>query len=930
MVSVIISGIISGALYALTGTGLVLVYRSSRVLNFALGGIGSLAAYTMFTLAQHHVPVGAQIVVAVLVGLIVGTAIDVLLIRPLGRAAPSVLAVATLGTLLIFQGAITTSWGSGSKALQPIGGPGTITIAGVRVTWNDIITVAIALGVIGLVLLLIGRTRHGLAMRAASAGPVTATFLGIDVAASRRLSWAIGGGCGALAAVLILPLTYLSPTNFTGFTLVTFAAVVLGGFTSLSGLLIGSFVFSIALNIIELYLTPALTYSFVFVGVTAILLLRPHGLFGLAERNVAEPNLPIGRPSPLRVLTRQLSTLRRMTNIRPRVASGRQQRRHDAVALIAIAVIVMVVAALGGTTIRYETAAALATYIAVVGLRAVMAESGQLSLGQGGFMAVGAYTSAVLATKAGLPLLATLPVAVVGGAVGGVLVGYLAVRLSGLYLALVTLLFAFAVPELIDYFPSATGGTSGLPMLLPASLGGPLGKLWLCAGLALLASAAFWLLDYGHVGATWRAVRDSEPAAAAVGLRNASVRLGAFVFGAALAGLGGAASVLVVGYVGDTTFSVWLSIYVLVALVGGGAGSLAGCALGAAFITAVPFYTSSSVISPDIIYGVLLVGVFLLSPDGLVGVVTRVGQFARMAAPRRWRGVKGLLATEPLVALSAPMAAAPVHTEQVLRRASAPDLGTDPPAAARPQAASAQTSGCLQLTGVSAGYGLGLAVRDITLQARTGECVALIGPNGAGKSTILRTISGATQLAAGTISWDGQDLTAVRPHRLARLGVAHVPEGRGIFPELSVRENLNLGRFAGRPPGSEDAVAAGLDIFPELAPMLRRAAGTLSGGEQQMLAIARALAARPRLLMLDEPTLGLSPLMVQRVIDGITRILAAGVGVLLVEQNLSAALETSDHAYMVGGGRITHSYEQSMFASSRETIMREYLGGVVV
>lgn len=948
MESVIIFGIISGSLYALTGTGLVLVYRSSRVLNFALGGIGSLAAYVVFSLSHSGLPVGVELVIAMAVGVVGGAAVETFLIRPLGQAPPMILGVSTIGALLIFQGAIESTWGSGVKALHAVGGSGQIKIVGTIVTWNDIVTVALSLAMTGAVLLMIGKTWRGLAMRAASAGPVTATLLGVDVASSRRLSWAVGGACGALAAFLILPLTYLSPTNFTSFTLVAFAAVVLGGFTSLNGVLIGSFVFGIGLNLIELYLSTALTNTFVLVAITIILLFRPHGLFGLQERLVAEPSLPMpGRP---RRSSRWLKKLRwRVGSVAtgaPSMTSRSGTKKQDAIGVGVVALAVLAVGLFGGGTMQYEAASALAVYIAIVGLRAVVSESGQLSLGQGGFMAVGAYTSGILASKAGIPLLATLPLSVAAGAVSGIVVGYLAVRLSGLYLALVTLLFAFAIPELIDYFSSITGGSSGLPMLLPSTFASPLSKMLLCAVLALLATGAFWVANYGSVGLKWRAVRDSENGAASVGLRNTWIRLGAFAFGASLAGLGGSISVMLVGYVSTGGFSVWLSIYVLIALVVGGMRSLAGCALGAAFITLVPFYTGSSSISPDIIYGVLLAVVLLLSREGLAGLCIRLAHMLHTSTmllgstsskgveTRVPAGAAGVVEGERGVATEG--AGHTPRNEQlpgtavqaVVERPLHPDEGSAVSEMGEP----ASAEGCLDLTEVSAGYGAGLTVRGISLRAKVGECVVLIGPNGAGKSTILRTISRLTYVAAGSVTWEGSDLASQRAVKLASLGIAHVPEGRGIFPELSVRDNLELGLFSrrvGRGHGKGDAISAGLEIFPELSKMLKRPAGTLSGGEQQMVAISRAMVARPRMLLLDEPTLGLSPLMASRVITALKEILTTGIGVLLVEQNLSAALELSDWTHLVVSGEIISTYERSSLHERREAIMKEYLGSSV-
>lgn len=950
MASVIIFGILTGSLYALTGTGLVLVYRSSKVLNFALGGIGTLASYVVYSLYHVGLPNEAGIVIAVAVGFIAGVAAETFLVRPLGQASPIILGVSTIGGLLILQGIVEVFWGSGVKALQPLGGMSGVKILGVTVTGNYIATVVISLVVTGSVLLFIAKTSNGLAMRASSAGAVTATLLGVDVAASRRLSWAIGGACGALAAFLVLPLTYLSPSNFTAFTLVAFAAVVLGGFTSLAGVLIGSFVFGIGMNLLELYLSTALTNTFILIAVTAILLLRPRGLFGLQEQVVNEPSLPAAaletKTGRLKELAKSAKSAMSFQVVQVSKARHKANDKQDGLGIIAVFIAVAIAGFMGGYTLQFEIASALAVYIGIIGLRVVLSEVGQLSLGQGAFMAVGAYSSGILASKAGMPILATLPISVVAAALAGVFVGYLAVRLSGLYLALVTLLFAFAVPELIDRFAWLTGGTSGLAMLLPSVFASSLSKMVLCGVLAAIATFVFWLLNRGSTGLRWRAVRDSEKGSASIGIRNSRVRLWGFVFGASLAGLSGALSAMIVGYVSTNVFSIWLSIYLLIALVVGGMNSLAGCALGAAFIVLVPFYMGSSV-SPDIVYGLLLVAIFFTSREGLIGLLSRLLRILWFSGKGLMSGIgeKGTSATGSSDFTALTGNDTEVFEGQKTRRSQdnvsyeSPEFaGEMPSAQSRMPTTSANGSDPreneeLRLSKVSAGYGAGLVIRDISLSVRPGECVALVGPNGSGKSTLLRTISGLTYLKEGSVAWQNADLSGVHPKTRATMGIAHVPEGRGIFPELTVRENLKLGLFAmsrGKRRIFDSAVKHVLELFPELANLESRRAGTLSGGEQQMVAIGRALLTEPRLLLLDEPTLGLAPIVSSKITSVLKTVMDAGVGVLLVEQNLTAAFEVSDRLHLLVSGEIVGTYDRSSLHDDREEIIKEYLGSDVV
>jgi branched-chain amino acid transport system ATP-binding protein len=216
-------------------------------------------------------------------------------------------------------------------------------------------------------------------------------------------------------------------------------------------------------------------------------------------------------------------------------------------------------------------------------------------------------------------------------------------------------------------------------------------------------------------------------------------------------------------------------------------------------------------------------------------------------------------------------------------------------------------SGGLQVKGVEAGYGPLRVLGGVEIEAAPGELVAVIGANGAGKSTLLRCISGLLPLRRGEITFDGRRLDGLAPAAVVRLGVAHVPERRQIFAELSVAENLELGGFAAGVSGAElRSRAAGLvdNLFPALHNRLGEQAGALSGGQQQMLAIARGLMLRPRLLMLDEPSQGLAPLLVKEVFQVLQRMRSSGVVILLVEQNARQTLAIADRAYVLQNGRV--------------------------
>ena len=211
------------------------------------------------------------------------------------------------------------------------------------------------------------------------------------------------------------------------------------------------------------------------------------------------------------------------------------------------------------------------------------------------------------------------------------------------------------------------------------------------------------------------------------------------------------------------------------------------------------------------------------------------------------------------------------------------------------------------MRGLTAGFAAGPVLFGINLEIAPGELIALVGANGAGKSTLLGTLSGLVRASAGTVAFEGREITNLRPEVVVRAGVAHVPQGRRLFDTMSVEKNLRLGAYARRDGNIDAELQNVLEYFPALKDKLNREAGTLSGGEQQMVAIGRGLMARPKLLMLDELSLGLAPKIVDRLIDVIQEINAAGTALLLVEQDVLVALDVAQRAYVLENGRIVLS-----------------------
>ena len=232
----------------------------------------------------------------------------------------------------------------------------------------------------------------------------------------------------------------------------------------------------------------------------------------------------------------------------------------------------------------------------------------------------------------------------------------------------------------------------------------------------------------------------------------------------------------------------------------------------------------------------------------------------------------------------------------------------------------------LEVTGLHVAYGGIQAVRSITFHVNEGETVALIGANGAGKTSTLKAVSRVIDTVGGDVHFCGEKITRIAAHDIIRKGIALVPEGRGVFPRLTVAENLAMGAFVRNDkPGIIDDLDMVYGYFPRLKERVTQLAGTLSGGEQQMLAIGRALMSRPRLLLLDEPSMGLAPLMVQKIFEVIRAVAAQGMTILLIEQNAKLALQTSQRGYVMESGEITLNGEAALLLDDPK-VRAAYLG----
>ncbi len=513
------------------------------------------------------------------------------------------------------------------------------------------------------------------------------------------------------------------------------------------------------------------------------------------------------------------------------------------------------------------------TAVAAIGLNLLLGLSGQMSLGQAGFYAVGAYGSALLAAKLHVPLWLAMPAGVVLAGLAGACIGLVALRTRGLHLAMATLAFGFIAAIVAQRWVSLTGGTMGLIGVPVLDFGsrkyGPTYFYWIAAGCFLAVQIAS---DYIHRSACGRnllALKQSEAFARTIGLNVPAWRLGTFVGAAALAGLAGALFAHQNGFVGSDAFSLDLSLMLLIGVVIGGLRSSYGAIVGTVVVVAIGEGIADLHDYAAMIYGGILLIVLLLLPEGIAGLFGRAGQ-------------------RPITADI---------------QAAMPQAGTPRALPAAP----AETA-VLELDGVTKRYAGVVAIDRLSFTVRPGTVHALIGPNGAGKSTLINAIAGLSMPDAGVVRFLGRDVTRMAAHRRARLGLARTFQNLLLVQELSVIENVLLGLRARNRPfwsdlprwllgGHEDALLAeALTILRLLGigDLAARTPGELSYGHRKLCEIARAVAQSPLLFLLDEPVAGLNEEEALRIAGVVRGLRDDGATILLVEHNMEFVMAISD------------------------------------
>ncbi|MEY2569103.1 MAG: hypothetical protein QOE35_3632 [Actinomycetota bacterium] len=845
-------GIVVGCIYALTATGLVVTYITSGIFNFAHGAVGMVSAFVYWELSVNRgwpVPV-ALVFVLLVFAPAVGALIDVVIMRNLHDASEEVRVIVTVGLMLFLIGVAQFFWKDGVPRVVPEFFAGhSVKIFSVAVSYHQMIVIAVAIAVaLGLRFFLF-RTRPGVALRGVVDAPDLADLFGVQPGRVRALGWAIGSSLAALAGVLLAPLVTLDILTLTLLVINGYAAAIVGRLRSL---------------------------PLTFAGGVALGLLEAHAVSVLPTDllNRIRPTLPIVFLY-VALLVLPQSRLR-AGRVAARPTAKPPSLRTSAIGAGAFVVIAWIVASQLSVTNLFTFGRGLVFAIIMLSLVLLTGYGGQISLCQLTFAGLGAFAMGKVA--GGDSIIGLVAALGLAGA-GGVIAALPAFRLRGLYLALIT--FAFAAAMRAMFFSSNTVFAQGGALRVGRLRLGPISfqshrSFVVLIAIAFAGSAvAVLAVRRASLGRRLAAMSDSQVACATIGMSLTRTKLIVFTLSAALAGLAGALFGGLQGSVGVNDFQELNSLVVLLLLAIWGADSVIGAlAAGLSFAFFPVLTTWLDVRSlPYLLTGFAAISIGR-SPGGTVREISdRVRQLRGRQAETEATATP---ATPATTVHPAPLAATNGH-----------HLVTP----------------ALEVRGLRAGYGRIEVLHGVDLVVPPATVYALLGPNGAGKSTLLKVISGALPAKSGCVHVAGVHVNGAAPNGLARLGVCTIPEGRPVFANLTVAENLRMMTYRDGTTVA-DVEERTYPTFPRLAERRNQLAGTLSGGEQQMLALARAVATEPAVLLLDEISMGLAPIIVGQLYERVAALAEQGIAILVVEQFVNTAMSVADLVGVMSHGRI--------------------------
>lgn len=877
-------GLALGCLASVSAVGMSLVYRANRIINFAAGQIGLVPAVVATSLSLFS---GFPFVISLVVGSITAAALgagtNVVIVRRFSQAPRLVLTVATIGLaqlLAVVALVLPGLWGKDSisvttgKTSLPF--RLSFEIDPMVVRTEHLLALIVAPALLWSVATLLRSTPTGIAVRAAAERSDRALLLGIPVSKIHTFVWALAAVM-SFAAVYIRSLIVGLPLSnpMLGFStvVVALAALILGRMDDFPSVALSA----VGLGVLEQGVVwnhgdaPELVYPVYAAIVLGSLIWRRVDILRGDQDNISTwRSVDVIRPIP--------PVLRRLPQVR--------LARFGGVALFIAAVLSAPLVLGPGDEMK---ASAVVVY-AIVGLSVVILTgwAGQVSLGQMAFAGFGAAFGSKAFLDLGWDVTLALPVAAAFGAITAVAVGLPALRFKGIFLAATTLSFAVAASGYLlsqrhmSWIPR--GRIERVTVLRVVDVDSPADTYLLTSVVAILLFAAVAGIRQSRTGRVLMALRENELAAQSHGINVTKAKLTGFALSGAVAAVGGCLYTVVTFGYSETLFSPGDSLAVFTATVVGGVGSMVGAVVGAVLLRGGMWFLSGNWVYVPTAAGVLVV--LWIMPGGLGAMAYSLrDRLLRSLAHRQ--GIE-VAALGPVGSVSAGRAASLL----VAQRPMAKPKGVDPQG--RPLVIEAQ--------GLDVGYGDVQVLFDVGFSVAEGEIVALLGTNGAGKSTLLKALSGLLPLGNGRILLDGEELH-LPPDRVAAAGITQMPGGHGVFPSLTVTENITMACWLAR--GTEhDQIEMLGTRFPALARRLNDRAGDLSGGQQQMLSLAMSLIVRPRVLLIDELSLGLAPVIVEQLLEVVREVASTGTAVVLVEQSVNVALELAERAVFMEKGEV--------------------------
>jgi ABC-type branched-subunit amino acid transport system ATPase component/ABC-type branched-subunit amino acid transport system permease subunit len=929
-------GVEIGAVNGLLALGLVLTYRATRVVNFSYGAMGAVSGTLGILLyLSDHVNWFLCLVIGSVAGVVIGLVTDSVF-RWFFNAPRLILMVATIG--------LSSGWGGIQFLMtgwfgKPVVGafPTPLTNAHVQIhpvifNGNDLlIAVLVPVVIVGLGWFLM-RTDAGVAVRSMSDNADRAMLLGIPVKRLSTLVWVIAGPLAALTVMVNAPSQGLTVAAGIGtgpvILLPALAAFVIARMESLPVAFLSAV--GLAKQSVE---------DVVFLVVILVALLVQRNRSSRAD-DVEGSWQAIGVLKPIPQALRRL----------PEVVAGRVG------VLAVIGAVVVAVPFLVGPGTQLTFTFAVIYGIVAVSLVLLSGWSGNVSLGQFALAGAGGVLAGDLVAKYNVDLFFCIAAAAVGGALLAIVVGLPALRIRGPNLAVTTLALAVAANGFVfnpTNFENLIPGSIVRPVLWKRfDLGSYRANYFFCLAFLVLIVLFVKGLRRARAGRTLLAVRDNERAASAMGVPTVRAKLVGFVTAGAIAGIAGALYAGSLGAVGYDTFDPSLSILVFVMAVIGGMGSMSGALVGVAVIELLLHYFPQW---GYVITGAGLVWMLQAMPGGMGDALFRLrDRLLRVVAARRHIEVPSLIADrrlpptdhapreDALLATALTGGAdeagvsAAVLAETEGRGAEAPTAEVPAVVAAGAARPGPSHNGdghgpppVLSCKDVEVSYGPVQVLFGVDLEVHEGEIVALLGTNGAGKSTLLKGISGLVKVSSGAVAHHGRPTTNAAPDAMAKSGIGLMPGGRGIFPTLTVEENLRLATWLLRKQKQRvsAARAQALELFPVLGQRMHQQAGNLSGGEQQMLSLAMAFMTRPKLLMIDELSLGLAPTIVSQLLDVVRMLHEMGTTIVVVEQSVNVALELSERAVFLEKGEVRFSGPTSQLLDRPDILRSVFIAG---